>query len=454
MSFDRFTNELQLASISAQNSGNVTCFDKLLSIDVTKGETVNRIAQLQPVLQGMTDDQIKQKVESMNLFDGDWGAFTIMVCSYLRLCRDFDPTSILRSHDLFLIYYNDLTVSLMNNQFGNSMAHLLRESTGLLMPLMKRLDVVLNIHVKGKHFKRLIFISTNLTKIFNHLRALKVMSEKKKLIIFVVNNLNTIYFTINNPLLCANIFANMNLANLKLTLFAKSEQVEYRYILGRYYLIKNQLFKAYHHLDWCFKNCHSQEFNNCIKILRYLIPVSLLIGKYPSKNFIQQIPELRQIYTPLIRHLKTGNFFEFQKHLQQNEQYFKSKKLLILLAQKSRILIFKNLFLNTFQLVNSQRQNFRLLYNELQVALIKSIRSSTEQTNYFRDQYLYQVINESIDYSFIENVVVSLIENDLLKGNNHAGLKTVILSRKDPFPDVFKSYQSKYGVNSDESWMN
>ncbi|KAH3677570.1 hypothetical protein WICPIJ_008977 [Wickerhamomyces pijperi] len=455
-----FLQQLQLASISAQNSGNITCFDKLLSIDVINNEeTVHQIAQLQPFLQSLNDQQIESRIKSMNLFDRDWGAFTLLAISYLKLVRDFNPSSILRSHDLFLIYYNDLTVSLLNNQFGNSLAHLFKDTTRFLIPLMKRLDHMLNENVKGKRFKRLIFISTSLTKVFNHLRALKVMSEKKKMIVFIVNRLNMVYFTINNPLLCANIFANMNnMQNFKFSLFAKEEQVEYRYILARYYIIKNQLTKAYFHLNWCFVSNHSSSQVNALKILRYLIPVGLLIGRYPSKRFLQYIPELNEIYAPLCLHLKTGNFIGFQNHVQQYEDYFKSRKLLILLVQRSRILIFRNLIFNTFQLINSHRGNFRLLYDEIQAALNKSINGPSQTQN---SQSLYRLDPSSqtvsIDDSLIENMIVSLIENNFLKGNNHTGLRTVILSRKEPFPNVFQQYMGIETANIatlKEAWMN
>ncbi|KAH3675662.1 hypothetical protein WICMUC_002579 [Wickerhamomyces mucosus] len=451
MSLSHFLQQLRQICENSRNNENGGIFNDLLSIDLNKESTIIGISNLQNDLIGQNDDQITQVIESLNLFDGDWGAFNSLAIDYLKLCRDFDPWSILKSHDLFLQYYNSLTISLLNNQFGNNLAILMFETTKYLVPLMKRLDVILNANVKGKQFKRLIFLSTNLTKLFNHLRALKGQSQKKKLIIFIVNNLNKIYFIISNPLLCANIFANMNLANLKLHGFPKSQQVEYRYILGRFYLIKNQLHRAYHHLNWSFQNSNSNEYENNIKILRYLIPTSLLVGKIPSKRLLSKFPEFQQLYIPLIRHLVNGNHFEFQQHLKQNESYFKSKKLLILLAQKSKIIIFRNLFSKVTGLTNAVS---RLYFSHLQLALMKSIRSSQEQISEFGDQYMYQLLNESIDFSFVENIAVSLIENGLIRGNNIPHMQLILIPKTNTFPDIFQSYSKAYPIPNNESWMD
>lgn len=445
MSLNEFLGNLKSVSANSSKHDVSAQLGDLLSVNLSNHRIASQISSLQIELQSNQSVNLENLVEGQNYLDGDWPHFNSLVVSYLKFAKDVEPSSILKSHDLLLNFYNDLSIGFLNNSFGNHLSVLMYETTKMLVPMMKKVDFFLNLLDNGKKFKRLIFISTILTKVFNHLRSLKGHSNKKLLIIFIVNNLNKIYFIINNPLLCANIFANMNLLNLRFNQYPKSQQVEYRYILGRYYIIKNQVYKAYHHLNWCYT--HSNKFNdnkNTLRILRFLIPVSILIGKLPSRQILNISIEFQQLYTPLVKYFKQGNFIGFQKTLFDNQEYFKSKFLLILLVQRSRVLIFRNLFFNTFKII----QSTRFSYDELQVAPRKSIGSAQQQSSLFGNQYLYQIINEPIDDAFIENVCVSLIENDLIRGNVLSRARTLVLSKKEPFTDITSVYSRKYGPSS------
>lgn len=451
MSLDTFLRNVKSLSIDCAKTDVSTQLGSLLSINLSSQSIASQIASLQIELQSNQLD-IDRLVEQQSYFDGDWNAFTSIVTSYLKFVKDVEPTSILKSHDLLLNYYNDLSIGFLNNSFGNHLSVLIYESTKILVPMMKKIDKYLNLLNNGKKFKRLIFISTILTKIFNHLRSLKGDSNKKNLIIFIVNNLNKIYFIINSPLLCANIFANMNLLNLHFNKYPKSQQIEYRYILGRYYMIKNQLYKAYHHLNWSYMNSHKvYNTQNTIRILRYLIPTSILIGKIPSLQILNISTEFQQNYIPLIKYLKQGNHLQFQKTLYDNQLYFKSKFILILLIQRSKVLIFRNLFYKIMTIT----QSTRFSYDELATSLLKSIGTQQQQSQTLGDDsIMYQILNEPIDDLFVENVCVSLIENDLIRGNVLSRARTLVLSKKEPFTDISMVFKRKFGVNSSENWMN
>lgn len=421
-------------------------WNKLLSVDLAHAS--QQIATIQNSLTSVSQHQIEQSVENAHLND-DWTSLNPLVVSFLVFCKNVDPWSILQSHDLLLSFLNQLSIAFMNGQYGEQLCPLMAETVSYILPIMRRVDLVLD-SVPGKNHKRLVFISTVLSKVFNHLRALKGSPKKRQLIIFIVNNLNKVYFIIGSPLLCANIFANVNLLELKFKKYPRAQQCEYRYILGRFYMIKNELYKAHYHLSWVFRNILRGQNRNLIRVLRYLLPVSLLIGKVPSKQVLSQFPELYAMYSPLVIHMSNGNEFEFQRHLFMNQHYFKSKSLLILLAQRSRILLYRNLFYKVFQGVDINR----LRYDQLQIALMVSLRSSEVQRNVFGDQYLYQTLNEDVDYAFVQNVCSSLIENDMIKGNVMASAKLVVLSKANPFPDVYGNVASKFGISGSEKWMD
>ncbi|CCH46655.1 PCI domain-containing protein 2 [Wickerhamomyces ciferrii] len=451
MSLDHFLNEVRSASVNSIGRDGSEQFANLLSVNLTTHQTAVRVSTLQKELQANQSLDLDKLVESQNYYDNDWLPFNSIVVSYLKFCRDINPRSILQSHDLLLYFYNDLSIAFLNNTYGNHMSKLMFETTKYLVPMMKRVDFFLNLQNNGKKFKRLIFVSTILTKVFNHLRSLKGQSNKKQLILFIVNNLNKVYFTINNPLLCANIFANMNLLNLKLSQYPKAQQIEYRYILGKYYMIKNQFTKAFHHLQWSYmKSSKIANEKNTLRILRLLIPVSLLTGRIPSKQALSISPEFQQHYYPLIKYLLTGNHIGFQKYLFDNQEYFKNKLLLIPLAQRSKILIFRNLLFN----IMMWTQSTRFSYDQIGTTLRLSIGSPQQQSQLFGDQYLFQIINEPIDDSFIENVCVSLNENGMIKGNVLSRARTLVCSKKEPFTNIPAVYDRLFGPSSNEKWMD
>ena len=54
------------------------------------------------------------------------------------------------------------------------------------------------------------------------------------------------------------------------------------------------------------------------------------------------------------------------------------------------------------------------------------------------------------DELYLENVFVTLIDSNLIKGKLTSS-KTVVLSKTDPFPNVFNIYKLKYGNNNNSN---
>lgn len=100
-------------------------------------------------------------------------------------------------------------------------------------------------------------------------------------------------------------------------------------------------------------------------------------------------------------------------------------------------------------------QSTRFSYDELATSLSKSIGTQQQQSQTLGDDsIMYQILNEPIDDLFVENVCVSLIENDLIRGNVLSRARTLVLSKKEPFTDIPMVFKRKFGVNSSENWMN
>lgn len=56
------------------------------------------------------------------------------------------------------------------------------------------------------------------------------------------------------------------------------------------------------------------------------------------------------------------------------------------------------------------------------------------------------------DELYLENLLVTLIDSNLIKGKLTMN-KTVVLSKNDPFPKVFNIYQVRFAKRSLNQWM-
>lgn len=436
----------ELASL-AQIADFSTEISTILSVNMDSPSTIQIISRLQSELQGLSDTQISQLVDQHDLFGGNWSNFGNFVASYLRLCRDLNPGSLLQSSNLLLYYVNDMCICFTNSRYGHQLNELVLQTLRYVLPLFTRIDLVLNVE-HGKKFKRLTFVSTVLSKVFNYLRSVKSGSGSP-LLLFVVNELNKIYFRIGSPLLCSNILANLNqVSSLSLSQYPMAQQLEYRFILARYYLMKNQIVRSFDNLAWCY--AHSLRLandHNNIRILRYLIPMGLLVGKLPSPQLLDSIPEFRKYFRNLVRHLRNGDHCNYQLELLLHQHYFRQHGLLFLLQQQARIVIFRNLLLNVSKMT---AMTTKMPFSVLETAVRLSIGDETR----FGTSHSYKVVNNSqiSPLQIVENVCISLIDNNLLKGSLAVKNRLLVLSRTNPFPPVYETLAQAFPYK-EEPWM-
>lgn len=106
--------------------------------------------------------------------------------------------------------------------------------------------------------------------------------SKKIAVLHIVNELLSIYFSLNTLRLCKNLVKPVETKKLHTKAFPMGDLVTYRYYTGRLNLFEDQYAAAEASLEYAFKYCHKDAIHNKKLILRYLVPVKLYRGRLPS----------------------------------------------------------------------------------------------------------------------------------------------------------------------------
>lgn len=421
------------------------------------------------------DNQILEEIERRNLFNDEWLAFNELVASFVRLSNQMNPYSMLESFDLYANFINDLSVAFTNKSHGYLLTPLIQDSIDMVIPMAAQLDLQLLLVESGRR-PRLVFLASILLKMFNNIRSQLgagdlVEATKKSIMLLIGVRLCLIYFALSNPLLCRNVFSNMNNANLRLSDFPKNQQIQYRYYLARFYMVKYQLVDAYQHLSWCLMNTpvnYMKDNRNVTTILRLMIPLGILIGKKPNFMNICTIfystrettPTLWETYNALARAIELGSFRMFSNLLNQTENYevLKKHQLLVLFAGKAPLLILRNLVRRVWIIQGKQA---KLDYDSIKCALKTSLAGMLlNAINCFGQKLEEEMLESEVDDFAVENCLVTLIDQNLLKGKLFPRLRVVSLSKSGVFPPVAAISFVKYGngaegkLNYADKWMN
>lgn len=402
----------------------------------------------------LSDKQLDEVVDGAALYAGDWPAFNEVAILFIRLSQRLNAYLLLESFDLFSSFLNDLSIAFNNNQRGYLLVPLVKDTVDFVLPLATKLDY--HLYYKENCTKpRLTYIAALVLKMFNNIRSQlgagdHIEAMKKSIILFMGVRLCSIYFKINNPLLCRNIFSNMSNAQLLFDKYPLNQQLHYRYYLARFYLIKNQFVDAYLHLTWCLEVCPTTKDNrNVTRILELLIPTGILLGKIPNlaafaATFYSTTPHFLEIYARLTRAITSGNLGGFHAALNEpaTSAYLRSVSMYVSLSSKGNVLVLRNLLKRVWVLGGKSN---KLDFDTARRALGLSLGSSGVFAHAGDDT--------------VENVFVSLIDQNLIRGKLFPRLRCVSLSKTNVFPPVAQinflkhGYGGEHVLSSSDKWM-
>ena len=90
--------------------------------------------------------------------------------------------------------------------------------------------------------------------------------------------------------------------------YPKSQQVTYKYYVGRKHMFDNNFKEAEEYLKFAFEHCHVKSRANKRSILIYLIPVKMLLGQMPDEMLLKKY-ELLQ-FKDVVLAVKQGKYLE------------------------------------------------------------------------------------------------------------------------------------------------
>lgn len=404
-------------------------------------------------------------IEKYSIFNNDWQACLDLIKAFLRLSNQLNAWLALESFDLYADYIGLLAIAFSNPSRGYLLAPLIRETVHIVLPMLVHIDKHAYFREAGT-LPRLTHLAAVLLRIFNNVRSQAAGSSdmganaKRGIILFVSNNLCLVYFRLGNPLLCRNIFSNMGNAQLKMLAYSVFEQAQYRFFLARFYLIKDQLIDCHDHLIWCLGRVPMTNLTkNAARILKYLLPVLLVLGKRINvEGFSQMLgPHGSAAAEPILKMYKSigdaiaaGNMHRFYQTISENYDYLRDEGLLLLVSNKCKLLVLRNLMRRIYKMLGNPRV---ISYDQAKAGLVALIGTSviTRQSI-----LVTPLVNgaDQVDDIIIENVFVTLIDQSLLKAKILTSLRKVSLSKNDAFPNISNVYFQRFKPQSNDQWMS
>lgn len=411
-------------------------------------KTLSRLFNLDPAtnkfIVGIYNDtrdfnSLKQQVNQVEFYDGGWPAFDQVVLSFVRLCSQLDPNLLVMLFDLYAQFLSDVSVAFTNLGNGALIASVIAPTVDTVVPMARKLDQQLKNYEADAVYPRLTFLASVLLRVFNHIRSQlgdNTPEAKQLLLLYVSNKLCFIYNQIGNPLLCQNVFSNITTANLKFSQFPAADQLQYRFYLAKFYLIKQHLVDAYRHFSWCVERCLARERE---RVLKYLVPLGMTLGRSPNFNGITRqagAVSWLPVYRDIAGAVSAGNYAGFVEAVTRHEAYLKQMGLLVLVRSKLEVVLFRNLLRQVWKI---QGQALTLTYGAIQNAL-----------RLLWDAYAPE---GGVDALVVENMVVSLVDQNLLRGKLVLSVSKVAVASSNVFPEISGIYTQKFGGASDK-WMD
>ena len=248
--------------------------------------------------------------------------------------------------------------------------------------------------------------------------------DKKMACLTIVITMFRLYFAINTLHLCKNLVNSMAARNApNFDDFPASQRAAYRYYTGRLLVFEDRFAEADEHLQYALRNIppvHASEAarRNRRRVLAYLIPVRMLLGRMPSDRLLAE-SGLDAAYGPIKRACVTGDLGAFNAAMEASTV--------------------SHIQLGTFLLV----ERLRML---AQRTLLKRVHLVTQPslppTNFQLDLHSFRAAlamchtdgGDPPDIEEAECIVVNLIYRKAVKGYVSHKLRKAVLSKKDAFP--------------------
>lgn len=235
-------------------------------------------------------------------------------------------------------------------------------------------------------------------------------TETKRLgMLTLVNQLLKVYFRINKLHLCKPLIRAIDSSPFKDN-FSLSQQITYRYFVGRKAMFDSDYKLADEYLTYAFENCHIKSIKNKRLILIYLVPVKMLLGYMPPKRILEKYDVLQ--FWDLVEAVKQGNLKRIDEVMELHGLFF-IKAGIYLIVEKLKIIAYRNLFKKVYLAENTHQ----IPVSSLQAAL-------------------HVMGQEDVDSNETQCLVANLIYDGKIKGYISYQHQKVVVSKQNPFPPL------------------
>lgn len=231
----------------------------------------------------------------------------------------------------------------------------------------------------------------------------------------IINQLLKVYFSLNNLRLCANLTRTVNAPNFPpFQDYPISDRVTYKFFSGRLHLYDDRVREATVDLTYAFSHMHQDQFDNLRHALLYLIPAQILAGFLPSERMLNKYN--MHWYMKIAAAIRTGELQLFDDAVEQYEEFFINRALWLAI-EKMRPLVYRSLIRRVGWAISdtNEIQN-KIPLDKVRIALL--------------------LCQKEMDMDEIECVVANLIYCNYIKGYISHKVGYLVLSKKDPFPQL------------------
>lgn len=268
----------------------------------------------------------------------------------------------------------------------------------------------------GKRPEKLADCLDKLRKLFQAAQQASGNKAKKLATLDLVNVQFKVFFRLNTVRLCASLErAVASKGFLPLDHFPPAHQVTYGYYVGRLAIFDEDYSKAQERLTAALRQCHRSAAGNRSKLLKYLVPVQMLLGRLPRPGVLEQ-HGLRQ-YQPIAEALRSGGIGTLNRALAANQRRFIMEGIYLLL-ERLKFPVYRRLF-----------KRVQLLHAEENPA-----KAAQLPLGLFQKALRWQGLD--LDMDEVECVTANLIYKKYVKGYISHKNQVVVLSKLAPYPPL------------------
>ncbi|KAI8083291.1 uncharacterized protein B0P05DRAFT_536811 [Gilbertella persicaria] len=384
---------------------NAQLYAQLLSIDLNN-PTINSLLS---ELAQKTDAQLELNVN--DVLEDTSIALSDAVLGYLKVLKMIHSPDIEQVFETYASYYSAL-IPVFSSADTYYQVPLIKNLSSSLVQLAFQVD---RIGLRGKA-RKANTAARLLSKVFNIMLADRspIETSKRQGIFHITNLAFKVYFKLNSIRMCQTFINNIRSGEIDLSLYPISQQVTYKYYIGRYALYHGRLKQAQECLLFAFQKCHPDQWHNKRMILHYLIPTRIILGYFP-KHALLETYNLVNPYLNLIQCLKVGNIQGYLDHLEIHFNYFYHHLTYVLLKERGIVLVWRCLIRNMYTQLGSTVPIIHFDH------ILAAIQFATQSDYALED---------------IECMLVSLVSQGYMRGYLQHQKQRIVLSKVNAFPPI------------------